>query len=147
MLTKCPDIIASCSLESIQTKINFLEKILKFNQQQLRNILLKQPTVLTFSTESMKSKFAYCNDVLNASRSSIARCPRVFQSSLRRIKERHQFLLKTGRLSDDMMVDDCGLGVITTQTDKYFAEKVALSTLEEYVKFRETFEDGYKEED
>lgn len=115
---------------------------MKFNHQQLRNILLKQPTVLTFSTESMKSKFAYCYDVLNASRSSIARCPRVFQCSLKRMKERHQFLLKAGRLNEDMMVDDFGLGVITTQTDKYFAEKVALSSLEEFDKFRETFENG-----
>lgn len=138
MLTKCPDIIASCRLESIQIKVNFLEKVLKFNQQQLRNILLKQPTVLTFSTESMKSKFAYCYDSLNASRSSIARCPRVFQCSLQRIKERHQFLLQVGRLKEETMLDDNGLGLITTQTDKYFAEKVSLSTLDEFVEFRQS---------
>ena len=115
---------------------------MKFNQQQLRNILLKQPTVLTFSTESMKSKFGYCYEALNASRSSIARCPRVFQCSLKRIKERHQFLLKVGRLRDDMIIDDYGLGVITTQTDKYFAEKVALRTLEEFDDFRISLVEG-----
>lgn len=135
MLTKCPDIIATCSLDSIKAKIHFLEKVLKFNQHQLRNIILKQPTVLTFGTDSMKSKFAYCYNELNASRSSIARCPRIFQCSLKRIKERHQFLLKVGRLKEDMIIDDYGLGVIVTQTDKYFADKVALSTLEEFNAF------------
>ncbi|EDO34301.1 predicted protein [Nematostella vectensis] len=136
LLTKCPDIIASCSIASLHDKINFMEKVLRFNHHQLRNILLKQPRVLTFSKEGMKAKYRYCYEEMNASCNSIARCPRLFQCSLKRIKERHLFLRHVGRLKEDMIVDDYGLGVILSPNEKIFAEKIALSSLEEFNDFR-----------
>ena len=138
MLTKCPDLIASCSLESLETKIDFFQNKLEFNKHQLRNILIKQPSILTFSTQSIGEKFKYCYDKLYASPSSIAKCPRIFQCSMKRMKERHLFLVHLGRLKEDMIIDDYGLGVILTSPDSQFASKVAKSTKEDFDQFRKS---------
>lgn len=138
ILTKCPDLIAACSLSSLEEKVAFLENDLKFNRHQVRNIVIKQPSTLTFSTSAIQEKYRYCFDEMNVSPSSIARCPRVFQCSLKRIRERHLFLKECGRLVEGMIVDDFGLGAMITPSDKNFAEKVAKSSLEELEDFRKT---------
>lgn len=136
LITKCPDLIASCSLKSLENKIEFLQTKLEFNKHQLRNILIKQPSILTFSTQAVGEKFKYCFEKLNASPSSIARCPRLFQCSMKRIRERHLYLVHMGRFKEHMIIDDYGLGVILTSTDLQFATKVAKSSKEDFDQFR-----------
>ena len=141
ILTKAPDIIATCSISSMEEKFALLANDLRFNRQQLRNILLKQPSTLTFSVKSLLEKYKYCYSEMNMSPSSIARCPRVFQCSMERIKERHLFLKETGRIEEGMVIDDFGLGAIVTPTDKNFAEKIAKSSLHNLQQFREKLAD------
>lgn len=136
VLTKCPIIISTYTVESLQKKVQFLEKELKFNKHHIKNIILKQPSVLTFSPDALKEKWTYCYAKINVSPSSIARCPRVFQCSLKRIKERHLYLKHLGLVKDEMRIDDYGLGLIITNSDKKFAEKVARMSLDEFDEFR-----------
>ena len=136
VLTKCPDIIATCSVKSLDEKTTFFEKDLKFNKHHIKNFIFKQPSVLTFSKDAMLEKYKYCYEKINVSPSSIARCPRVFQCSLKRIQQRHQFLKHLGRIRDEMMIDDYGLGLIVTTSEKQFIEKVARSSMEEFDYFR-----------
>ena len=135
VFTKCPHIIATYTVESLEDKVQLFEKELKFNKHHIKNIILKQPSVLTFSKEAILKKYKYCFDKMNVSPSSIARCPRVFQCSLKRIKERHEFLKHLGRITDKMRMDDYGLGLIITTSDKQFVEKVAKTSLEEFKQF------------
>jgi len=136
VLTKCPDIIATCTIKLLEEKVQFLEKELKFNKHHIKNIILKQPSVLTFSKNAMLEKYKYCFEQINVSPSSIARCPRLFQCSLKRIKARHEFLKHLGRITDEMRIDDYGLGLIVTTSDKQFVEKVAKTSLEEFDQFK-----------
>ena len=146
VLTKCPTLIASYTVESFQKKVQFFEQELKFNKHHIKNIILKQPSVLTFSNEAMKEKWTYCYEKINASPSSIARCPRVFQCSLKRIKERHLYLKHLGHIKDEMKIDDYGLGLIITNSDKRFAEKVAKMSLDEFDEFRKDIDLNKNEE-
>jgi len=136
VLTKCPDIIATCTIKLLEEKVQFLEKELKFNKHHIKNIILKQPSVLTFSKNAMLEKYKYCFEQINVSPSSIARCPRLFQCSLKRIKARYEFLKHLGRITDEMRIDDYGLGLIVTTSDKQFVEKVAKTSLEEFDQFK-----------
>lgn len=136
VLTKCPAIISTYTVDSLKKKAKFFEQELKFNKHHIKNIILKQPSVLTFSHDALKEKWTYCYEKINVSPSSIARCPRVFQCSLKRIKERHLYLKHLGHIKDEMRIDDYGLGLIITNSDKRFAEKVARMSLDEFDKFR-----------
>lgn len=140
VLTKCPHIIATFTVESLNDKVQFFEKELKFNKHHIKNLILKQPSVLTFGKETIMEKYNYCYEKINVSPSSIARCPRVFQCSLKRIKERHRFLKHLGRITDEMKIDDYGLGLIVTTPNKQFVEQVAKSTLEEFDQFKENMD-------
>lgn len=135
VLTKCPHLIASYTVKSLEEKIQLFEKELKFNKHHIKNLILKQPAVLTFSEEAILKKYNYCFENMNLSPSSIARCPRVFQCSLKRIRERHQFLKHVGRITDEMRIDDYGLGLIVTTSDKQFVEKVAKTSMEDFKSF------------
>lgn len=137
VLTKCPTIIAAYTVESLQKRVQLLEEELKFNKHHIKNIILKQPSVLTFSNDALREKWNYCYETMNVSPTCIARCPRVFQCSLKRIKERHLYLKHLGLIKDEMIIDDYGLGLIVTTSDKRFAEKVAKMSLDEFDEFRD----------
>lgn len=145
VLTKCPTIIAAYTVESLQKKVQFLEEELKFNKHHIKNIILKQPSVLTFSNDALKEKWNYCFEKINVSPTGIARCPRVFQCSLKRIKERHLYLKHLGLIKDETIIDDYGLGLIVTPSDKRFAEKVAKMSLDEFDEFRDELDLSSKE--
>lgn len=136
VLTKCPHIIATYTVESLDEKVQFFEKELKFNKHHIKNLILKQPSVLTFSKEAILEKYKYCFEKINVSPSGIARCPRVFQCSLKRIKERHEYLKHLGHITEETKIDDYGLGLIITTSDKQFVERVAKTSLEEFEQFR-----------
>lgn len=136
VLTKCPHIIATYTVESLDEKVQFFEKELKFNKHHIKNLILKQPSIMTFSKEAILEKYNYCFEKINVSRSNIARCPRVFQCSLKRIKERHEFLKHLGRITDEMRIDDYGLGLIVTTPNRQYVEQVAKSTLDEFDQFK-----------
>ena len=136
VLTKCPHIIASYTVESLEEKVQFFENELKFNKHHIKNLILKQPSILTFSKEAILEKYNYCYEKFNVGRSDIARCPRVFQCSLKRIKERREFLKHLGRITEEMRIDDYGLGLIVTTPNKQFVEQVAKSTLDEFDQFK-----------
>lgn len=147
VLTKCPHLIATYTVESLEDKVQFLSKELKFNKHHLKNIILKQPSVLTFRKEAIFEKYRYCYEKLNISPSGIARCPRVFQCSVKRIQERHKYLRHLGRITDETTMDDYGLGLIVTTSDKQFVEKVAKTTMVEFDQFKEdmdSFNDSIK---
>lgn len=135
VLTKCPHLIATYTVKSLEGKIQLFEKELKFNKHHIKNLILKQPSVLTFSEEAILKKYNYCFENMNLTPSSIARCPRVFQCSLKRIRERHQFLKHVGRITDEMRIDDYGLGLIVTTSDKQFVEKVGKTSMEDFKSF------------
>ncbi|XP_068740873.1 transcription termination factor 3, mitochondrial-like [Montipora capricornis] len=147
VLTKCPHLIATYTVKSLEDKVQFLSKELKFNKHHLKNIILKQPSVLTFRKEAILEKYKYCYEKLNISPSGIARCPRVFQCSVKRIQERHKYLRHLGRITDETTMDDYGLGLIVTTSDKQFVEKVAKTTMVEFDQFKEdmdSFDDSIK---
>ena len=147
VLTKCPHLIATYTVESLEDKVQFLSKELKFNKHHLKNIILKQPSVLTFRKEAILEKYRYCYEKLNISPSGIARCPRVFHCSVKRIQERHKYLRHLGLITDETTMDDYGLGLIVTTSDKQFVEKVAKTTMVEFDQFKEdmdSFNDSIK---
>ena len=83
----------------------------------------------------MKAKLDYCFRQLGVSVPDIARCPRVWQCSLTRLRERHLFLKHLKLITNDTHIDDFGLGKIVTPSDKVFAEQIARKSVAEYQEF------------
>lgn len=135
IITKCPALISTCTPSSLEAKVDFLQSELGFYRRQLSNMILKQPSILTFSQENIKSKFDYCYTMIGVSIPDIARCPRIWQCSLQRLKERHLYLQHLKLITDETHVDDYGLGKIVTPSDILFAEEIAKTSLVEFQKF------------
>lgn len=135
IITKCPALVYTCTPSSLNDKVNFLLKELGFYRRQLRNMILKQPAILTFSQETMKSKFDYCYKHIGVSIPDIARCPRVWQCSLKRLKGRHMFLKHLNVITEHTHVDDFGLGKIVTPSDEMFVKQIANTSAVEFQNF------------
>ncbi|XP_028407090.1 transcription termination factor 3, mitochondrial-like [Dendronephthya gigantea] len=133
IVTKCPALVSTCTSASIEEKVHFLRNTIGFYQNQLHKIIIKQPSILTFSQENVKSKFDYCYRKMSVSMPEIAQCPRVWQCSLKRLKDRHNYLKHLNVIAD--RVDGSQLERIATLSDVSFSEKLALTSLSEFQAF------------
>ena len=133
IITKCPTLVATCTPASIEDKARFLLNEIGFYRHQLRKIFIKQPSILTFSKDNIKSKFDYCYRKMGVSMPEIAKCPRLWQCSLKRLNERHKYLQHLNIITD--RVDGYQLERIVTLPDHHFAETIALTSMTEFQAF------------
>lgn len=133
IVTKCPSLVSTCTPASVEDKANFLLNDIGFYRHQLHKIIIKQPSILTFSKENIKSKFDYCYREMGVSMPEIAQCPRLWQCSLRRLEERHKYLRHLNIVTN--RVDGYQLERIVTLSDHHFAETIALTSLTEFQAF------------
>ena len=133
IITKCPTLVSTCTPASVEDKARFLLNEIGFYRHQLRKIIIRQPSVLTFSKENIKIKFDYCYVDMGVPMPEIAHCPRLWQCSLKRLKERHKYLEHLNIITDK--VDGYQLERIVTLSDHHFVDTVALTSFTEFQDF------------
>lgn len=133
IVTKCPALVSTGTSESLEEKVLFLRNTIGFFPNQLHKIIIKQPSILTFSKENIKSKFDYCYRKMGVPMPEIAQCPRVWQCSLKRLKDRHTYLQHINVITD--RVDRLQLEKIVTLSDVSFSKTLALTSLSEFRAF------------
>ena len=133
IITKCPTLVSACTPASIEDKAHFLLNEIGFYRHQLRKIIMRQPSILTFSKENIKIKFDYCYRDMGVSMPEIAQCPRLWQCSLNRLKERYKYLKHLNIITEK--VDGYQLERIVTLSDRHFVDTIALTSFTEFQDF------------
>merc|ERR1712150_117591 len=111
-------------------------------------LVSKYPQVLLLSEENVAEKMKYVTDTLHGRPSLFVKCPKAFGVSLRRIQERHLYLLKERYMDapedNRRWLTETKFRAIVDTTDREFAEHITKTSLQEFQTFQKSFHEFQK---
>ncbi|XP_012560459.1 transcription termination factor 3, mitochondrial isoform X1 [Hydra vulgaris] len=119
LVQKCPSLLLACSEQDLKNKISSLRKV-GFNNQQLNELIMKHPALLTYSVEAVEEKIKLVHEIMGGSLVLFIKFPRIFSSSTRRIRERYEYLKEEGFLKDNTYLSENKIRAIVLTTDSDF---------------------------
>ncbi|XP_066923877.1 transcription termination factor 3, mitochondrial-like [Clytia hemisphaerica] len=146
LIQKIPQILL------IDTKSNLTEKIknlqtLGFNDQQIFELVMKHPAILTYSVDNVKAKVTFISEKANGRLALLVKFPRVFTSSLVRLEERYHYLLQEGFLTEKSRFTENKLRALVLTKDSDFVYRVTNGRMKDYRQFQKDFQTDNKFDD
>jgi len=146
LIQKIPQILL------IDTKSNLTEKIknlqtLGFNDQQIFELVMKHPAILTYSVDNVKEKVTFISEKANGRLALLVKFPRVFTSSLVRLEERYHYLLQEGFLTEKSRFTENKLRALVLTKDSDFVYRVTNGRMKDYRQFQKDFQTDNKFDD
>ncbi len=113
-----------------------LKDFLGFDNDQIRNFILKYPKLFTKDFQILQSNYTYLTQVIKLSNDQIATYIPVLQTPLSLLKTRYAFLKHLGRLQFDVSKPNfVSIKNMVEHDEKKFLYKYAKSTENEYNTF------------
>lgn len=129
-----PSLLGLDTVEHFDVSVSFLQEI---GVENIGRFVLRLPPVLGYDVEiNLRPKWEYLTDTLGLSTYDITRFPAYFSYPLDKV-----IMPRASYLSDrcNRKASIWGLNTILTLSDDAFAEKVALTSKEEYAAYRASF--------
>ncbi|XP_070550347.1 transcription termination factor 3, mitochondrial-like [Ptychodera flava] len=112
---------------------------MRFSAKECKALVLSQPRVLQTGRYKLLSTFDYLHNTVGITHTQFVQFPQVFRSSLPRIKERHQYLVKLERAQyDPTKPGYISLEALFKQPDEVFCKDVAKTSILEFNNFLKT---------
>jgi len=136
LVQKCPELLTISNKSTLQSKLQNL-RALGFNEQLLFELVMKYPNILTHSEDAVREKVNFITHEIGGNLTLFIKFPRAFSASLRRIKDRHAYLLKEGFLTTKSFVSEKKLRALVLTTDKDFIYRVTNTNMKDYKLFQQ----------
>lgn len=138
LVTKCPKLI-TYNEEKIKLNIFVVKEEMGFGEEEMKQIILKTPKVFTTEQNKLLKTFEYLHNVMKIPHEKIAVSSGILTCREKRLRERHQFLVKLGRdQSDPRQPNYIAPMNIIKESDANFATEVAKSSIQAYNLFLKT---------
>lgn len=132
---KAPQLLLFSERAELYAKVKNLLQ-LGFNQQQLYELVMKHPALLTYSSDAVSQKINYVTEKMEGRLALFTKFPRVFSASLQRIKERHLFLVEEGYMRKTTYISENKLRSIVLTTDNDFVYRVTKTKMKDFREFQ-----------
>ena len=134
---KCPALLSITDKSTFDSRIHNLMRY-GLNDQEIYRLVMKYPTILTSLEKTVNEKLDYIINVLGVQPYMVIKCPDVFNHSIRRIKERHQYLVRERlfKTGSQRKFTESMLRALIITSDKTFAEHVTKTALEDFRSFQ-----------
>ncbi|XP_044267016.1 transcription termination factor 3, mitochondrial [Tribolium madens] len=107
-----------------------------FTSEETKQILLQRPKIFMKSQNAILKTFEYIHKEMNIPLETIAKMPQILTCREFRIKQRHLFLKKLGKLQfDPKQPNYISLISLVSQSDAHFATEVAGSSINAFNEF------------
>ncbi|XP_030757317.1 transcription termination factor 3, mitochondrial [Sitophilus oryzae] len=119
--------------EKIKLNIFAVKQEMGFSQDDMKTLILNKPNIFTIGQNRLLEVFDYVHNTMNISLEQIIQNAEVFTCRAKRIKERHEFLVKLGRAQyDPKKPNYVALTTLIKDCDATFACEVAKSSIDTY---------------
>ncbi|XP_075069939.1 transcription termination factor 3, mitochondrial [Mixophyes fleayi] len=138
IVTRLPRMVTG-SLEPVKENLKVLEIELGFHKNEIQHIALRVPKMLTANKRRLTETFDYVHNTMGISHNLITKFPQIFNTSLLKIKERHQFLHFLGRaIYDPTLPNYVSLDKLASMPNHVFCEDVAKASIQDFEQFQKT---------
>ncbi|KAG9478777.1 hypothetical protein GDO78_012437 [Eleutherodactylus coqui] len=147
MISRAPYLL-NFSVERLDNRLGFFqtqlglsgEKVFElefgFHKNEIQQIALKVPKMLAGSKKKLTEVFDYVHNTMGIPHNLITNFPQVFNTSLLKLKERHEFLTLLGRaIYDPTQPNYVSLDKLVSKTDQSFCEDVAKTSMQDFEQF------------
>jgi len=149
LIQKCPQLLSVCdNKKDLQEKIKMFEEY-GLHEQQIFELIMKHPSVLTANKESLKTKINYLTNEMNGRIGLVVKFPRFLTTSIVRLQQRNEYLIHEGYLTTKTILTENKLRSIVLTTDSDFIYRITQTKMKDYRKFQKDFysDTEYVEED
>ncbi|XP_050301628.1 transcription termination factor 3, mitochondrial [Anthonomus grandis grandis] len=135
---KKPQLI-TCYQQKVKEIIFTIKEEMGFSQENLKHMILIKPAIFMTGQHQLIATFDYLHNTMQIPHEQILQEPAILRCRHRRLKERHQFLVKLKRDQfNPKKPNYINLITMVKDTDANFAMEVAKSNVEEYNMFLKT---------
>ncbi|XP_044149138.1 transcription termination factor 3, mitochondrial [Bufo gargarizans] len=136
LVTRLPRIMTG-SLEPIKDNLKVFEIEFGFRKNEIQHIALRVPKMLGGNKRKLTETFDYVHNTMGISHHLIAHFPQVFNTSLLKLKERHEFLTFLGRaIYDPTQPNYVSLDKLVSMSDQTFCEEIAKTSIQDFELFQ-----------
>ncbi|XP_040287600.1 transcription termination factor 3, mitochondrial [Bufo bufo] len=136
LVTRLPRIITG-SLEPIKDNLKVFEIEFGFRKNEIQHIALRVPKMLGGNKRKLTETFDYVHNTMGISHHLITHFPQVFNTSLLKLKERHEFLTFLGRaIYDPTQPNYVSLDKLVSMSDQTFCEEIAKTSIQDFELFQ-----------
>ncbi|KAM4027285.1 transcription termination factor 3, mitochondrial isoform 1-T2 [Anomaloglossus baeobatrachus] len=136
LVTRLPRMITG-SLEPIRENLKVFEIEFGFRRNEIQQIALRVPKMLAGNKKKLTETFDYVHNTMGIPHHIITHFPQVFNSSLLKLKERHEFLTFLGRaIYDPKEPNYISLDKLVSVPDQTFCEEIAKSSTQDFEQFQ-----------
>ncbi|XP_063780238.1 transcription termination factor 3, mitochondrial [Pseudophryne corroboree] len=138
LVTRLPRMVTG-SLEPVKENLKVFEIELGFRKNEIQHMALKVPKMLIAKKTTLTETFDFVHNTMEIPQHLITNFPQIFNSSLYRIKERHQFLTFLGRaIYDPTKPNYVSLDKLTSMPNHIFCEEVAKTSIQDFEQFQKS---------
>ncbi|XP_073535746.1 transcription termination factor 3, mitochondrial isoform X2 [Phyllobates terribilis] len=138
LVTRLPRMITG-SLEPIRENLKVFEIEFGFRKNEIQHIALKVPKMLAGNKRKLTETFDYVHNTMGIPHHMITHFPQVFNTSLLKLKERHEFLTFLGRgIYDPKEPNYVSLDKLVSMPDQTFCEEIAKASTQDFEQFQKT---------
>lgn len=136
LVTRLPRMITG-SLEPIKENLKVFEIEFGFRKNEIQQIALRVPKMLAGNKKKLTETFDYVHNTMGIPHHIITHFPQVFNTSLLKIKERHEFLTFLGRaIYDPTQPNYVSLDKLVSMTNETFCEEIAKTSTQDFEQFQ-----------
>lgn len=136
LVTRLPRMITG-SLEPIKENLKVFEIEFGFRKNEIQHIALRVPKMLAGNKKKLTETFDYLHNTMEIPHHIITHFPQVFNTSLLKIKERHEFLTFLGRaIYDPTQPNYVSLDKLVSMTNETFCEEISKTSIQDFEQFQ-----------
>ncbi|XP_069813416.1 transcription termination factor 3, mitochondrial [Dendropsophus ebraccatus] len=136
LVTRLPKMVTG-SLEPIKENLKVFEIEFGFKKNEIQHIALVVPKMLIGNKKKLTETFDYVHNTMGIPHHIITHFPQVFNSSLLKIKERHEFLMFLGRaIYNPAQPNYVSLEKLVSLPDQVFCEEIAKTSIQDFEQFQ-----------